>query len=170
MSTRYSLLHLLHDPHPWVNAAITRHSRYTDLCISDFLSAPFVLKTKIASSPSRSTRGATTKTTTSRMSSTTGWPIRAASSRPLCSMIEVVGIAKLTDMGDDEWWFEGLRIDPAYRRRGIASEFNRYHVASGEAAGRQSRALHDGRRQRGQPDHRRAGGLSAHPHLHRASG
>ena len=41
---------------------------------------------------------------------------------------EVVGIAKLTDMGDDEWWFEGLRIDPAYRRQGIASEFNRYHV------------------------------------------
>ncbi len=40
----------------------------------------------------------------------------------------VVGIAKLTDMGDDEWWFEGLRIDPAYRRLGIASEFNRYHV------------------------------------------
>jgi RimJ/RimL family protein N-acetyltransferase len=40
----------------------------------------------------------------------------------------VVGIAKLTDMGDDEWWFEGLRIDPAYRLRGIASEFNRYHV------------------------------------------
>ncbi len=41
---------------------------------------------------------------------------------------EVVGIAKLTDMGDDEWWFEGLRIDPAYRRQGIASEFNRYHI------------------------------------------
>jgi hypothetical protein len=41
---------------------------------------------------------------------------------------QVVGIAKLTDMGDDEWWFEGLRIDPAYRLRGIASEFNRYHV------------------------------------------
>jgi len=41
---------------------------------------------------------------------------------------EVVGIAKLTAMGDDEWWFEGLRIDPAYRRQGIASEFNRYHV------------------------------------------
>jgi len=31
-------------------------------------------------------------------------------------------------MGDDEWWFEGLRIDPAFRRRGIASEFNHYHV------------------------------------------
>lgn len=41
---------------------------------------------------------------------------------------EVVGIAKLTDMGADEWWLEGLRIDPAYRRRGIASEFNRYHI------------------------------------------
>ena len=40
----------------------------------------------------------------------------------------VVGIAKLTDMGDDEWWLEGLRIDPAYRRLGIASAFNRYHV------------------------------------------
>jgi len=40
----------------------------------------------------------------------------------------VVGIAKLTDMGDDEWWFEGLRVDPACRRQGIASEFNRYHV------------------------------------------
>ncbi len=41
---------------------------------------------------------------------------------------EVVGIAKLTDMGEGEWWFEGLRIDPAYRRQGIAREFNRYHV------------------------------------------
>jgi hypothetical protein len=40
----------------------------------------------------------------------------------------VVGISKLTNRGDDEWWLEGLRIDPAYRRRGIASEFNRYHV------------------------------------------
>ena len=40
----------------------------------------------------------------------------------------VVGVAKLTDMGDDEWWFEGLRIDPPYRRLGIASKFNRYHV------------------------------------------
>src|SRR5512145_2585096 len=40
----------------------------------------------------------------------------------------VAGIAKLTDMGDDEWWLEGLRVDPAYRRMGIASEFNRYHV------------------------------------------
>jgi GNAT superfamily N-acetyltransferase len=41
---------------------------------------------------------------------------------------QVVGIAKLTDMGDDEWWFEGLRIDPAFRRRGIAAQLSRYHV------------------------------------------
>jgi GNAT superfamily N-acetyltransferase len=40
----------------------------------------------------------------------------------------VVGIAKLTDRGNDEWWLEGLRIDPAYRRRGVAAEFLRYHV------------------------------------------
>ncbi len=42
----------------------------------------------------------------------------------------VVGIAKLTDRGNDEWWLEGLRIDPAYRRKGVASEFLRYHVES----------------------------------------
>src|SRR5512140_1990946 len=48
---------------------------------------------------------------------------------------QVVGIAKLTAMGDDEWWFEGLRIDPAYRRRGIATEFNRYHVALAKRLG-----------------------------------
>ena len=41
---------------------------------------------------------------------------------------QVVGIAKLTDRGDDEWWLEGLRIDPAYRRQGIAREFNRHHL------------------------------------------
>ncbi len=73
---------------------------------------------------------------------------------------QVVGIAKLTDMGNDEWWFEGLRIDPAYRRQGIAASLSRYHVASGEAVGRQSDSLYDGRQQCGQPGHRRAGGLS----------
>lgn len=40
----------------------------------------------------------------------------------------VVGIAKLTDMGDDEWWLEGLRIDPAQRRQGIASTIMRYQL------------------------------------------
>ena len=41
---------------------------------------------------------------------------------------QVVAIAKLTDLGDGEWWFEGLRVDPDFRRRGIASALNRYHV------------------------------------------
>ena len=41
---------------------------------------------------------------------------------------EVVGIAKLTDLGAGEWWLEGLRVDPAHRRKGIAQAFNRYHV------------------------------------------
>lgn len=40
----------------------------------------------------------------------------------------VVAIAKLTDLGDDEWWFEGLRVDPDYRRRGIGEALNRYQV------------------------------------------
>lgn len=42
---------------------------------------------------------------------------------------DVVGIAKLTHLGSGEWWFEGLRIDPAFRRRGIALALNRHQVA-----------------------------------------
>lgn len=41
---------------------------------------------------------------------------------------QVVGIAKLTAMGDDEWWLEGLRIDPAQRRQGIASALMDYQL------------------------------------------
>jgi len=41
---------------------------------------------------------------------------------------QVVAIAKLTDLGDGEWWFEGLRVDSDFRRRGIAAALNRYHV------------------------------------------
>lgn len=40
----------------------------------------------------------------------------------------VVAIAKLSDLGDNEWWFEGLRVDPDFRRRGIAAALNRYHI------------------------------------------
>ncbi|HZY41412.1 MAG TPA: GNAT family N-acetyltransferase [Anaerolineae bacterium] len=40
----------------------------------------------------------------------------------------VVAIVMLSDLGDGEWWFEGLRVDPAFRRRGMASALNRYHV------------------------------------------
>ncbi|MFN8597108.1 MAG: GNAT family N-acetyltransferase [Anaerolineae bacterium] len=41
---------------------------------------------------------------------------------------QVVAIAKLTDLGDDEWWFEGLRVDVPYRRRGLGEALNRYQV------------------------------------------
>lgn len=40
----------------------------------------------------------------------------------------VVAIAKLTDLGNGEWWFEGLRVDPPYRRRGIGEALNCYQV------------------------------------------
>lgn len=41
---------------------------------------------------------------------------------------QVVAIAKLTALGDGEWWFEGLRVDPAFRRRGLALALNRYQI------------------------------------------
>ena len=41
---------------------------------------------------------------------------------------QVVGIAKLTDLGSGQWWFEGLRVDPAHRRQGIAEAIHRYQV------------------------------------------
>jgi predicted PurR-regulated permease PerM/N-acetylglutamate synthase-like GNAT family acetyltransferase len=40
----------------------------------------------------------------------------------------VVGIAKLSRLADDEWWLEGLRVDPAYRRRGVAAQLQTYLV------------------------------------------
>jgi ribosomal protein S18 acetylase RimI-like enzyme len=35
-----------------------------------------------------------------------------------------VGLAKITDFGKGELWLEGLRVDPAYRGRGIARALN----------------------------------------------
>ncbi len=39
-----------------------------------------------------------------------------------------VAIAKLTDIGSNEWWFEGLRVDPEARGQGIGETLNRYQV------------------------------------------
>jgi GNAT superfamily N-acetyltransferase len=33
---------------------------------------------------------------------------------------QVVGVGKLTRLSDSEWWLEGLRVDPAHHRQGIA--------------------------------------------------
>lgn len=41
---------------------------------------------------------------------------------------QCVAIAKLTDLGSNEWWFEGLRVDPAVRGQGIGETLNRYQV------------------------------------------
>ncbi len=41
---------------------------------------------------------------------------------------KVIGLARLTRMGAREWWMEGLRIDPAYQRRGLGTMFHRYLI------------------------------------------
>jgi GNAT superfamily N-acetyltransferase len=33
---------------------------------------------------------------------------------------QVIGVAKLTRFAEDEWWMEGLRVDPAYQGQGLA--------------------------------------------------
>ncbi len=47
----------------------------------------------------------------------------------------VVGTAKLTRLGEGEWWFEGLRVDPALYGRGIARVLQSYLVRRAEAIG-----------------------------------
>jgi GNAT superfamily N-acetyltransferase len=41
---------------------------------------------------------------------------------------QVVAIAKLTDTGLGDWWFEGLRVDPHMRGQGIGAALNLYQV------------------------------------------
>jgi RimJ/RimL family protein N-acetyltransferase len=38
----------------------------------------------------------------------------------------VVGVTQLTRFAPDEWWMEGLRVDPAYHRHGIARRLNQH--------------------------------------------
>jgi len=48
----------------------------------------------------------------------------------------VVGLGKLTRLAEDEWWLEGLRVDPAYRRLGVARRLQAHQVALAERVGR----------------------------------
>jgi hypothetical protein len=48
----------------------------------------------------------------------------------------VVGFAKLSRLADDEWWLEGLRVDPAYRRRGIGGQLQSHLVEKARQVGR----------------------------------
>jgi GNAT superfamily N-acetyltransferase len=38
----------------------------------------------------------------------------------------VVGLVKLSWLGEDDWWFQGLRVDPDLQGRGIASHLHEY--------------------------------------------
>ncbi len=40
----------------------------------------------------------------------------------------VVAFAKLTGQGEGQWWQEGLRVDPAYRLKGLGQAMNTYQV------------------------------------------
>lgn len=49
---------------------------------------------------------------------------------------QVVGLAKLSRLADDEWWLEGLRVDPAHRRQGIAGRLHTHLVEEARHIGR----------------------------------
>ena len=48
---------------------------------------------------------------------------------------QVMAVDKLTFLSDDEAFFEGLRIDPAYRGRGYAARFEEYMLAEAARQG-----------------------------------
>jgi hypothetical protein len=46
-----------------------------------------------------------------------------------------VALSKLTRVAEDEWWLEGLRVDPEYRRLGVARLLQDHQVALAEKLG-----------------------------------
>lgn len=48
----------------------------------------------------------------------------------------LAGFGKLTELGPTEWWLEGLRVDPAYRGRGVARAMHIYAVELFDQIGR----------------------------------
>jgi len=51
---------------------------------------------------------------------------------------QVVGIGKLTRLSDSEWWLEGLRVDPAHHRQGIARRLQAHLLEKASQVGRGS--------------------------------
>jgi GNAT superfamily N-acetyltransferase len=49
---------------------------------------------------------------------------------------QVVGIGKLTRLSDNEWWLEGLRVDPAHQRQGIAGRLQAHLLKEARQVGR----------------------------------
>ena len=41
---------------------------------------------------------------------------------------QVIGISKLTDQGEGDWWLEGLRIAAPHRQRGVGTALIRYQI------------------------------------------
>lgn len=48
---------------------------------------------------------------------------------------QVVALSKLSKLGDDEWWLEGLRVHPDYQGRGLARIMHHYCVAQARQMG-----------------------------------
>jgi len=65
---------------------------------------------------------------------------------------QVVGFAKHSHLAGDEWWLEGLRVDPAHRRQGIAGRLHTHLVEEARQVGRG--ALRFGTHSLNEPIHR----------------
>lgn len=48
----------------------------------------------------------------------------------------IVALGKLTRLADDEWWLEGLRVDPAYRGLGVAQLLQAHQIEVAERLGK----------------------------------
>jgi len=48
----------------------------------------------------------------------------------------VVALGKLSRLADGEWWLEGLRVDPAFRRQGVAGQLQAHLVEKVRQVGR----------------------------------
>jgi N-acetylglutamate synthase-like GNAT family acetyltransferase len=64
---------------------------------------------------------------------------------------QVVGVAKLSRLADDEWWMEGLRVAPACRGQGISSKLHAHLVEKAHQVGRGT--LRFGTRSENEPVH-----------------
>jgi N-acetylglutamate synthase-like GNAT family acetyltransferase len=49
---------------------------------------------------------------------------------------QVTGCAKLTRLDEDEWWLEGLRVDPDHQKKGIGGQLHAYLVEKASQIGR----------------------------------